>query len=71
MVQLGTHQGHSQTKQRSTVLLKSNAAKWLGEDVHGVVLASVIPRLDGSVGNLFADLELAAVDVLGLGVAHR
>eukprot|EP00965_Chrysotila_dentata_P091934 3034792-Pleurochrysis_carterae.AAC.1 len=75
MVQLETHQGHSQvgecrcptapharkeskraedapsslvaqTKQRSVVLLKSDAAKWLGEDVRGVVLAFDILRLD-------------------------
>eukprot|EP00965_Chrysotila_dentata_P131390 4343777-Pleurochrysis_carterae.AAC.1 len=64
MVQLETHQGHSQ---RSAVLLKSNTAKWLGEDV----LALDILGLDGSVGNQLANLELAAVDVLGLGVAHR
>eukprot|EP00965_Chrysotila_dentata_P242076 6204672-Pleurochrysis_carterae.AAC.4 len=54
----------AKAKQDGMVLLESHAAKWLSEDVCHVVLALDILGLDGAVGDQFADLELAAVDVL-------
>eukprot|EP00965_Chrysotila_dentata_P099822 3298455-Pleurochrysis_carterae.AAC.8 len=61
----------AKAKQGGAVLLKSDAAKWLGEDVRRVVLALDVLGLDAAVGDQLADLELAAVDVLRLRVAYR
>eukprot|EP00965_Chrysotila_dentata_P261666 6214332-Pleurochrysis_carterae.AAC.3 len=59
----------AKAKQGGAMLLESDAAKWLGQDVRRVVLALDVLELDGAVQ--LANLELATVDVLRLGVAHR
>eukprot|EP00965_Chrysotila_dentata_P216243 6189260-Pleurochrysis_carterae.AAC.6 len=58
-------------RQRSSVLRATHPSGWLGEDVHCVVLALNVLGLDGAVGDQLADLELAAVDVVWLGLADR
>eukprot|EP00965_Chrysotila_dentata_P088040 2906497-Pleurochrysis_carterae.AAC.1 len=54
----------AKTKQGGAVILESDAAKWLSEDVRRVGLAFDVLGPDGVVGDQLADLELAAVDVL-------
>eukprot|EP00965_Chrysotila_dentata_P042363 1405301-Pleurochrysis_carterae.AAC.2 len=54
----------AKAKQGGAVILESDAAKWLSEDVRRVVLAFDVLGPDGAVGDQLADLELAAVDVL-------
>eukprot|EP00965_Chrysotila_dentata_P243329 6205357-Pleurochrysis_carterae.AAC.1 len=50
--------------QGGAVLLESEAATWFSEDVRRVALALDVLRLDGAVGDLLADLKLAAVNAL-------
>eukprot|EP00965_Chrysotila_dentata_P032552 1084453-Pleurochrysis_carterae.AAC.1 len=54
----------AKAKQGGAMLLESDAAKWLGEEVRRVDLALDVLGLDGAVGDRLADLELAAVNVL-------
>eukprot|EP00965_Chrysotila_dentata_P220127 6191585-Pleurochrysis_carterae.AAC.4 len=58
-------------EQGGAMLLESDAAKWLSKDVRRFVLALDTIGFDDAVDDHFADLELAAVDVLRLRVAQR